>query len=317
MKGTVSVFLLLLGAAISPWPWALLWLVIPATAAVSLLLTWRFGRPALVLPALLALAAVALAFVSGPMHVAPWFGGWTPAASAVGAWMGLREEGGGAGLGERAWMFSPLLALAAVLPVLPGFATAIAGVDRMADAQQQQLVATVKPGEAPSALLDALRDAHAMAPAERQRRFTFAVPNTLFLWAVVLTAMGRSLAARVASMLRWPSLSRAPLAAWRLPDPVLVPFMAGIALFVFADRTWHPSAATLLVHTALGYSVQGVAVVQSILLSRGLPSAIVALTMLFVIAASLLWALPAIAVLGLSDVWFDYRRLEPSFGGEA
>ena len=65
-------------------------------------------------------------------------------------------------------------------------------------------------------------------------------------------------------------------------------------------------------HAVLGYSVQGVAVVESVLLARGMSPAFVALTMLFVLALSLLWVLPAIAVVGLSDVWLDYRRLEPS-----
>ena len=56
---------------------------------------------------------------------------------------------------------------------------------------------------------------------------------------------------------------------------------------------------------------------ESVLLARGMSPAFVALTMLFVIAVSLLWVLPAVAVVGLSDVWLDYRRLEPSSEGEA
>jgi hypothetical protein len=48
-----------------------------------------------------------------------------------------------------------------------------------------------------------------------------------------------------------------------------------------------------------------------------MPPAVVALTLVFVIAVSLLWVLPALAVVGLSDVWLDYRRLEPSPEREA
>jgi len=143
------------------------------------------------------------------------------------------------------------------------------------------------------------------------------MPNALFLWAVVLVAAGRSLAARFSTVLGWPELSRSPLRAWRLPDAALAPLLAGLALVVFADRAWHPVAAVLLVHAGLGYSVQGFAVVESVLRSRGIPAAFVTLSMVFVIAVSLLWVLPALAVVGLSDVWLDYRRLEPSRNREA
>src|SRR6266567_8862665 len=43
---------------------------------------------------------------------------WIPACALTGAWMGLREEGGGPSGGERGWMMLPVLLLAAVLPWL-------------------------------------------------------------------------------------------------------------------------------------------------------------------------------------------------------
>lgn len=302
------------GALASPWPWASLWFIVPVVVAASMLLAWRFGRPALAAPAALLVAALGL-WAMGPHAPLPyWFTLWTPVASAVGAWMGLREEGGGPGSGERAWMFAPLLLLAASLPVLPGFSQEIVRLDTRMLGEQQRLLASAKPGEVPPVMQEAVKQSAAMPAADRQKALRWIVPNLLFVCTATLTVAGRALGARVAAGLGWPPASSRPLLHWRLPDAALVPLIVGIALLAFANPEWHPSALTLLVHVVLGYSVQGVAVVESMLISRGMPPAFVALTMLFVIAVSLLWILPVIAVLGLSDVWLDYRRLEPSEG---
>jgi len=317
LRTALLLLFLAFGALATPWPWALLWLLVPAVVAASLLLAWRFGRVALLLPVALLAAALA-ASVAGPRLALPaWFTLWTPLAALVGAWMGLREEGGGPSLGERAWMVAPLLLLAASLPLAPGFSSAVTRLDQRMKAEQERILANLKPGDVPSGLADAMRQAAALPAEERRKSLLLMVPNALFLWVVLLAGAGRALSARIAPALGWPSLSRSTLVSWRLPDAALAPLLVGLALLVFADRAWHPSALTLLVHVVLGYSVQGVAVVESVLLSRGMPPTLVALTMLFVIAVSLLWVLPAIAVLGLSDVWLDYRRLEPSSRGEA
>jgi len=312
VRGVLLVLFLSFGALGSPWPWAALWLVIPALVAVSLLLAWRFGRAALGLPVALFVAALGLALYRAPLPL--WWTLWTPAAALTGCWMGLREEGGGPTMGERAWMFAPLLVLAAALPLAPGFPAAIGRLDARMRTEQEKVLSGAAAGEVPAALRNALKQSAGLSAEDRVKTLMLMVPNMLFLWAVLLAAAGRALASRIAAVANWPPLSRSSLIAWRRPDAALVPLIAGIALLVFADRTLHPSALTLLVHAVLGYSVQGVAVVASVLLARGMPSAIVALTMLFVIAVSLLWVLPAVAVVGLSDVWLDYRRLEPSHG---
>ncbi len=315
VRGALLVMFLAFGALGTPWPWAALWLAVPAVVAVSLLVSWRFGRAALALPLVLAAAAAGLYALAGPGAWPLWLTAWAPVAGLVGCWMGLREEGGGPAIGERAWMFAPLLVVAASLPLAPGFPAAVARLDGRMKAEQERMIASVKPGEVPATLREAMRQAASLPAVEREKTLVLMIPNLLFLWMALLVAAGRTLAARVAGAVGWPPLSRSPLVAWRLPDAALVPLIAGIALLVFADRAWHPSALTLLVHAVLGYSVQGVAVVESVLLARGMSPAFVALTMLFVIAVSLLWVLPAVAVVGLSDVWLDYRRLEPSHGG--
>jgi hypothetical protein len=80
---------------------------------------------------------------------------------------------------------------------------------------------------------------------------------------------------------------------------------------------WKPGAALLLTQSVLGYSVQGIAVTQSLLLSRGVPPTFVLLLLVFLLAFTLPVLLPSLALLGLSDVWLDFRRLEPSPRGTA
>ena len=109
MRGALLVLFLLFGALGTPWPWAMLWLAIPGVVAIALLLAWRHGRAALVLPVVLLAAVVALAVLGGRSAPAPWLTLWAPAAAVTGCWMGWREEGGGPSIGERAWMFAPLL----------------------------------------------------------------------------------------------------------------------------------------------------------------------------------------------------------------
>lgn len=314
--GTLAV-LLAIGALGSPWPWGLLWFTVPATVAVTLLLAWRYGRPAIAVPVVMIVGAFALTAGVGTSLAPLWLTVWAPLGAVAGTWMGLREEGGGPSIGERAWMLVPMLVFAAVLPFAPGFSAAIGRLDLKMARQQELLAHSPEMAQAPAGVRDAFTQALRVPAAERQKQLGWMVPNLMFLCMVLLVAAGRTLAARVGVVLGWPALSRSPLHRWRLPDAALVPLIAGIALLVFADRTVHPSAWTLLVHSALGYSVQGVAVVESVLLARGMPPVFVALTMLFVIALSLLWVLPAIAVVGLSDVWLDYRRLEPSPRGDA
>jgi hypothetical protein len=316
VRTALLILFLLFGALASPWPWALLWLGIPVAVAASLLLAWRFGRGAIALPLVLAVAVVAGRAVAGE-SLSLWLTAWVPLASLCGAWMGWREEGGGPTSGERAWMLVPLLLFASSLPLLPGFPGAVTRLDARMRVEQERMLAGMKPEEVPASLREAFRQASVLPAEERHKSLMLMVPNAMFVWMVLLAASGRALAARLAGLLRWPSLSRSPLLAWRLPDAVLAPLIVGIALLVFADKAVLPAALTLLLHVVLGYSVQGVAVVESVLLSRGMPPAFVALTMLFMIAVSLLWVLPAVAVVGLSDVWLDYRRLEPSPAGEA
>ena len=316
LRAALLLATLVLAALLTPWPWAALWLLVPLVVASSLLVAWRFGLVALALPALLAVfAGLAIAFP--PDGIRSWHLLWLPLAAATGAWMGSREEGGGPTMGERAWMHAPLLAAAFVLPLLPGLSGALTRVEARARVEEQEMVRTLEGADKPGTWKHMMQESLKLAPVDRVRMLSYLVPNLIFAWMLVLVSAGRALAARFATWFGWPPLSRAPLSAWRLPDGALVPLLAGLALALFAGATWQPGAALLLVQSALGYSVQGIAVAQSVLLSRGVPPTFVLLLLVLLLAFTLPVFLPSLALLGLSDVWLDLRRLEPSPRGEA
>jgi len=306
---------LALAAFATPWPWSLLWLAAPIVTALSLLLAWRFGPVAFVLPLLIAVAAAALvAFPAAELR--SWHLMWLPAASLAGAWMGSREEGGGPAIGERAWMHAPLLAAAFALPLLPGLPAALVRVEARARAEEHQLLDTLPGPSTPGTWRRMMEDSAKLPAADRVRMLSFFAPNLIFVWMAALVAAGRSLAARAAAWRNWPPLSSAPLAGWRLPDGALIPLIAGLALLLFAGPAWQPGAALLLAQSVLGYSVQGFAVAHSLLVARGVAPAFILFLLVFLFIFTLPVFLPSLALLGLSDVWLDHRRIESSPRGE-
>jgi len=316
LRGGLLVGALALAALATPWPWGALWLAVPVVVALSLLTAWRFSLGALVIPAVLA-AGVVLIGVHPLAGLRLWHVVWLPLAALTGVWMGMREEGGGPTLGERAWMHAPILAAAFALPILPGVPAAFARIESRARVEEQQMLHSLQGPDTPGTWRQMMEESARMPAAERIRMLSYFAPNMAFLWMVVLVSAGRALAARGAAWRAWPPLSRATFAGWRLPDGALVPLLAGLALVLFANATWRPGAAALLVQSVLGYSVQGVAVAHSVLLARGVQPAFVLLVMVLLFAFTLPVFLPSVALLGLSDVWLDYRRLEPSPRGEA
>jgi hypothetical protein len=284
---------------------------VPAVVAASLLLAWRYGTPALALPVLLAAGtALLVAFPVAGLRL--WHLLWLPVASWTGAWMGTREEGGGPALGERAWMHVPILAVAFALPLLPGMSEALTRVEARARVEEQQVLASLPGPSKPGTLRQMMEDSAKLPAADRVRMLHFFSPNLVFGWMVVLVAAGRALAARLAAWRGWPPLSTAPLSSWRLPDAALAPLIAGLAIALFATPQWWPGAALLLAQSALGYSMQGLAVAHSVLIARGVAPAFILLLMVFLFVFTLPVFLPSAALLGLSDVWLDYRRLEAS-----
>ena len=297
--------MLALFAVQSPKPWGGLWVLVPASVMLSLLAAWRFGSWGVMVPVALFTGAMVL---EGPSSLWVW---WVPAAGLTGAWMGLREEGGGTTAGQQAWMLFPVLLLAAGLPLMlryPELLTGVGGAMRENDLDSLDLLKRLGyPAERQQELERTLVEA---APL-RERILPHVLPSVIFVWVALLIAAGRSLSSRVAGLLRWPALSRPSLRVWRLPDGALWVLLGSLAVLVAQWRDLIPTAWTLLINTALGYCVQGIAVVESLLLARGIPLSVIVLTMLFVFTVAMPVFLLATAAVGLSDVWLDYRRLEP------
>ncbi len=294
----------------TPPPWAWLWLAVPMTSALALLLCWRFGTAAV---ALVGAGAVGATVLGSAQGLWLW---WIPAAALVGAWMGVREEGSGPSPGQRAWMLAPALALAAALPWLAHYRDMVAVVDRGLVAGDAQMLELMRQLGTSGDRLGGLEKAVSQNATMRHAALPHLIPTVLFLWVAVLVVLGRALAARLARALRWPRLSRTSLRDWRLPDAALWTFLAGLALVLTPWSAWAPTGWTLLLNAGLGYCVQGVAVVESLLLARGVPPPVVVLTMLFAFLIFMPYFILAAAALGLSDVWLDYRRLEPASNGE-
>lgn len=291
-----------------------MWLAVPVTVAVSLLVAWRFGRIAMAVPLLLAVGMVGAWMGLSQPPFSLWFIGWIPAASVVGVWMGSSEEGGGPGLGERIWMLAPFVLLAASISLAPEFRPVL---DRAwTRAQRTALAELRREGVAERQVADMERTMTKQDPDVR-RVLPFAMPQLLVLWMALLTVAGRGLARFVAGRLGWPALSTAPFLRLRLPDAALLPVIGGLALALLADRTLLPCALALLVPAALGYSLQGLAVLVSLLLSRGIPPALAAISIMGLLALTTLAFLPSVALVGLTDAWLDLRKLETPGGRES
>jgi hypothetical protein len=297
LRSLLLVAMLASFGAQTPMPWAGLWLLVPATVAVSLLAAWRFGPWGILVPVALLAAVLAL---EGPFSLWAW---WVPVASLTGVWMGLREEVTPPA-GERAWMLLPVLLLAAGLPWTLRYPDLMAGIDARLRTYDADVVSTWRQ-------LGISIDLEAYRRVRRDS-LPLVMPTVLFVWAALLVGAGRTLASRVGALLRWPPLSRASLTAWRLPDGALWLLLLGMGVLVARWNTWAPTAWTLLLNTGLGFCVQGIAVVESLLLARGVPPAVIVLTMLFVFAVAWPLFMVATAAVGLSDVWLDYRGLEPA-----
>jgi len=300
-------------------PWALLWLAVPGVVAGTLLAAWRFGRWGGLVP-VAALAGAAA--VASPGAWWPW---WAPATALTGAWMGWREERSSF-VGGRAWMLMPVLALAAVLTLLPGYNARIERLDGSLRVQDPQFAkGLIEMAADPSSswmvkswlqvpeVTDAVVHQWVGSWAEARRKvLPNMVPSLLFAWMALLVVAGRALAGRVAGLLGWPPLTRMRFGEWRLPDGAIWTFLAGLALLLAPLPEMSPAGWTLLINSGLGFCFQGIAIVESLLIARGIPLPVVVLTLTFVFLVAWPLFVMTAAVLGLSDVWLDYRRLEAS-----
>jgi len=224
--------------------------------------------------------------------------------------MGLREEGGGRGIGELAWMLLPVLLLAAALPWMLEYPHLVSGVDRYLHDSNERFLEMMTRLESSGDRLQSVRETWIQGAQLQRKALPMLLPTVVFLWMTVLVVAGRGLSARLARVMRWPELSRGRFADWRLPDAAIWLFLTGLALLIAPLPEWQPTGWTLLIGSGLGYCAQGIAVVESFLLARGVPPSMIVLTFVFVSAMATPVFLLASVCLGVSDLWLDFRRLE-------
>lgn len=295
--------LLLFAALGTPLPWGALWLIVPVAVAVAMLTAWRFGGWGVLVPLVLFGASL---WLVGNDQMWAW---WIPFAALTGAWMGIREEGGRVAAGERAWLLLPLLLLAATLPWTAPYEDFVAKVRRLFDAEVALQTYRESLGMSEERLAE-MRPLFVRSMDAWREALPHVLPTMLFLWMALLVAAGRSFAARTAALLRWPAVSRSSLREWRLPDGAIWLVLAGIALLLSPWSGWTPTAWTLLINPLLAFCVQGIAVVESLMIARGMSGSLIVLTMVFVFALAWPAFVCIAAAMGISDVWLDYRRLE-------
>jgi len=210
----------------TPAPWGRLWVLGPVAVAGSLLVAWRFGAWAVLVPLALFGATMLL---EGPFSLWAW---WIPVAALTGVWMGLREEGPGPGSGERAWMLLPALVLAAALPWTAQYPGLVRNVNHELEAGDAQLVTIARQiGYEQGRLVELERTVEAQGEL-RARALPHVLPTVLFVWVALLVGAGRSISSLAGRLLRWPTLSRSGLRAWRLPDGAIWILLLGLGLLV-------------------------------------------------------------------------------------
>lgn len=304
-------------ALLTAGPWGALWFAVPIVTAATLLAAWRFGVWGGLVP------TVALAALAGVLAPNAWWSWWVPAAALSGAWMGWREERAGF-TGGRAWMLAPVLVVAAVMALLPGYVARIEKIDGQLRAQDPQVArGLIDMSRDPSSswmvkswlqvpeVTDGVVNQWIASWAEARRQILpNALPSLLFVWIAALVAAGRALAGRLAAGLAWPPLTRMRFSEWRLPDGAIWTFLAGMGLLLAPLPLAAATGWTLLLNAGLGFCFQGIAIVESLMLARGIPLPVVVLTLAFVFLIAWPLFVMTAAVLGLSDVWLDYRRLD-------
>ena len=297
--------LILLGQLITPEPWTYLWPVVPVAGAAALLLAQTTVAITAALPPLLTL--VALVAVGG--FDRPW--GWCLLAGVFAAsLLGVAERRGQDG-SARLWAYLPVIAIAAALPLAPGYREFVERVVAAIRGQEaRQLAALEDVTFRPDQRL-ALQQFVGAVTARQVAVAEAAMPTLLFAWVALLVHLSERLAHRLAELVRRPLMAPVPFASWRLPAPGVWLFIAGLALVALQEARVMPSGLNLAASAGLAFGVQGLAVIKSMMTAQGMAPGLI--LMLFVFAWFMLGPVLLVAAtgVGLMDLWLDFRHLEP------
>jgi len=242
--------------------------------------------------------------------------GWCLAAGSVAAaLLGLAERQGQS-LERRAWAYLPVFALAAVIPLAPGYAQFIgAAADAIKSEEGRQLAVL----QSTPMAADQKVAAEQLIASGIQFGLLLAqnvLPMFLFVWVALLVHLAERLARRLADLVRRPLTGNFPFEQLRLPDGMVWLLVVGILLVVVRDPRTVPVGVNLAGSVALAFALQGLSVVKVYLVTHGMTPGLIALLFLFTLLT--MWPiLPlACAAVGLMDLWLDFRRLEPRAEGE-
>lgn len=297
--------LILLGELLTPQgPWSMLWPVVPVLGAASLLLS-QTQLPAVgwLVPVLTLGGLYAFGIASEP-----W--GWCLAAGNMAAAMlGFAERE----RAPKAWAYLPVLTLAALFPIAPGYAEFVthAAAQLRAEEVRQLAVVDTLPADQKVAAGQLIASGIQFALVLAQN----VLPVFLFVWIALLVHLSERMARRLAELVKRPLPEATPFERLRMPDGMVWLLILGIALITLRVV---PVGLNLSIAVGLAFALQGLSVVKVFLVAHGMTPGLIAL--LFLFTTLTMWPILPIACagVGLMDLWLDFRRLEagaPEEGG--
>jgi hypothetical protein len=297
--------LILLGQLLTPEPWMVLWPVLPVLGAAALLLS-QTQYP--VLGWLMPLVTIGGLFILKAADQ-PW--GWCLAAGSLAAAMLGIAEREGASIERRAWAYLPVLTLAAIFPLAPGYKEFIASAATAIHAEEARQLAVLE--STPMAVEQKVAAGQLIASGIQFGLMLAQniLPVFLFVWITLLVHLAERMARRLAELVRRPLPAVAPFERLRMPDGMVWLLILGLALVALRDPRTVPVGLNLSIAVGLAFALEGLAVVKVFLVTHGMTPGLI--TLLFLFTALTMWPiLPlACAGVGLMDLWLDFRRLEP------
>jgi hypothetical protein len=296
--------LILLGEMLTPNPWAMLWPVLPVLGAAGLLLS-QTQVPAL--GWLMPLLTIGGLFVLRAADQ-PW--GWCLAAGSMAAAMLGIAEREGATIERRVWAYLPVLTLAAMFPLAPGYKEFIASATTWIHAEEARQLALLE--STPMAAEQKVAAGQLIASGIQFGLLLAQniLPVFLFAWVALLVHLSERMARRLAELVKRPLPDVTPFERLRMPDGMVWLLVAALALVALRDPRLAATGLNLSLAVGLAFALQGLAVVKVFLVSHGMTPGLISL--LFLFTALTMWPiLPlACAGVGLMDMWLDFRRLE-------
>jgi len=271
-----------------------------------MLLVIRWGPRTAILASVV--AAVVLLQFFGPLNAISVVAMFAPLGLALGwgVWRGI-----GAELtivaGAVAFLASTVAALVATTAVLHQdlvgqFITSQVQAMQMAVAFQHKI-------GAPPAQIEEMRQTIALLPRFLRAALPVMLGLGALLWAYLCYIVARSVLRRVGHTL--PAVP--PLLAWRVP-PLLATILlwgaGGLSLVSLRDPRFGGAALDAMLVTIFVFGFQGALVGIAWLKRRQIPKFAIVLAGFFLISGGLL-PIAALAMLGVLDTWFDYRKISP------